>query len=188
MSWCTVWKGAPQDLMDHVRGAHKVPEEVQLYTLFPPWTVTRQVYRDSLTSHHSGISNDILLFSDIGLSLVHHYRVHKRGLPMSRFAGTICHSSSLYCPSLRFRQPRGDCLIRNVRWWGILRMSCAPHLDRLDARLLTGGQLGSWRHRDGLHLVSQYRIHWPRRGQWCLTAPSSVAGGNGRKWYGAGGD
>ena len=84
VSWCTVWKGAPQDLMDHVRGAHRVPEEIQhikLEMLFPPWTVTRQVYTDSLTSRHSGISNDILLFSDIGLSLVHHYRVHKRGLP-----------------------------------------------------------------------------------------------------------
>ena len=88
VSWCTVWKGAPQDLMDHVRGAHKVPEEVQyirLETLFPPWTVTHQVYTDSLTPRHSGISNDVLLFSDIGLSLVHHYRVHKRGLPHVAF-------------------------------------------------------------------------------------------------------
>ena len=88
VSWCTVWKGTPQDLMDHVRGAHKVPEEVlhiKLETLFPPWTVTRQVHTDSLTSRHSGISNDVLLFSDIGLSLVHHYRVHKRGLPHVAF-------------------------------------------------------------------------------------------------------
>ena len=53
VSWCTVWKGTPQDLMYHVRGAHKVPEEIQyirLETLFPPWTATRQVYTDSLTS------------------------------------------------------------------------------------------------------------------------------------------
>ena len=88
MSWCTVWKGAPQNLMDHIRGAHKVPEEVQnikLETLIPPWTVTRKVYTESLTSRHSGISNDILLFSDIGLSLAHHYRVHKRGVPHVAF-------------------------------------------------------------------------------------------------------
>ena len=88
VSWCTVWKGAPQDLMDHVRGSHRVPEEVQnikLETLIAPWTVTRQVYMDSLTSHHSGISNDILLFSDIGLLLAHHYRVHKRGVPHVAF-------------------------------------------------------------------------------------------------------
>ena len=88
VSWCTVWKGAPQDSMDHVRGSHRVPEEVQhikLEMLIPPWTVTRQVYMDSLTSRHSGISNDILLFSDIGLSLTHHYRVHKRGVPHVAF-------------------------------------------------------------------------------------------------------
>ena len=53
VSWCTVWKDTPQDLMDHVRGAHNVPGEIKkvsLEMLFPPWTVTRQVYTDSLTS------------------------------------------------------------------------------------------------------------------------------------------
>ena len=58
---------------------------VSLEKLFPPWTVTRQVYTESLTSRHSGILNDVMLFSDIGLSLVHHYRVHKRGLPHVAF-------------------------------------------------------------------------------------------------------
>ena len=58
---------------------------IKLEMLIPPWTVTRQVYMDSLTSCHSGISNDILLFSDIGLSLTHHYRVHKRGVPHVAF-------------------------------------------------------------------------------------------------------
>ena len=88
VSWCTVWKGAPQDLMDRVRGSHKVSEEVQhikLESFISPWTATRQVYMDSLTSRHSGISNDILLFSDIGLSLTHHYRVHRRGVPHVSF-------------------------------------------------------------------------------------------------------
>ena len=47
--------------------------------------LSRQVCTDSLTSRHSGISNDVLLFSDISLSLVHHYRVHKRGLPHVAF-------------------------------------------------------------------------------------------------------
>ena len=83
VSWCTVWKGAPQDLMYHVCGAHNVLREIKavsLEKLFPPWTVARQVYTESLTSRHSGISNDVMLFRDIRLSLVHHYRVHKRGL------------------------------------------------------------------------------------------------------------
>ena len=63
--WCTVWKGTHQDLMDHIRGAHNVPGEIKkvsLETLFPPWTATRQVYTESLTSRHSGISNNVLLF------------------------------------------------------------------------------------------------------------------------------
>ena len=29
LSWCTVWKGTPQDCMDHVRGAHDVPWDVK---------------------------------------------------------------------------------------------------------------------------------------------------------------
>ena len=69
--------------MDHIRGAHDVPREIKSASLekfLPPWTVTRQVWTGSLTPRHSGISTDVLLFSDIGLSLVHHYRVHKRGL------------------------------------------------------------------------------------------------------------
>ena len=44
VAWCTVWQGAQQDLMDHVRYAHRVPEEVQsvkLEKLIPLWTVTR---------------------------------------------------------------------------------------------------------------------------------------------------
>ena len=51
----------------------------------PPWTVHRQVWSDSLKAAHSGVSTDILLFSDPNLSLTHHYRVHKRGLPHITF-------------------------------------------------------------------------------------------------------
>ena len=47
----------------------------------PPWTVHRQVWSDSLKAAHSRVSTDILLFSDLNLSLPHHYRVHKRGFP-----------------------------------------------------------------------------------------------------------
>ena len=88
VSWCTVWKGTPQDCMDHVRGAHDVPWVVKWASIeqfVPPWTVQRQVWSDSLKPGHSGISTDILLFSDINLLLVHHYRIHKRGLPHITF-------------------------------------------------------------------------------------------------------
>ena len=83
VSWCTVWKGTPQDCMDHLRGTHDVPWEVKsapLEKFLPPWTVTRKVWSDSLSAQYSGISTDVLLFSDIHMSLVHHYRLHKRGL------------------------------------------------------------------------------------------------------------
>ena len=40
---------------------------------------------ESLTSRHSGISNDIQLFSDSDLSLAYHYRVHKKGVPHVEF-------------------------------------------------------------------------------------------------------
>ena len=64
-------------------GAHDVLWEVKstsLEKLVPPWTVQRQVWTDSLKACHSGVSTDVLLFSEINKSLVHHYRVHKRGL------------------------------------------------------------------------------------------------------------
>ena len=74
--------------MDHVRGAHDVPWDVKsanLEKLVPLWTVQRQVWSDSLTANNSGISTDVLLFSDMHLSLTHHYRVHKHGLPHIAF-------------------------------------------------------------------------------------------------------
>ena len=86
--WYTVWKGTPQDCMDHLRGAHDVPWEVKSASLekyLPTWTVTRQVWSDSLSAQHAGISTDVLLFSDIHMSLVHHNRIHKCGLPYIAF-------------------------------------------------------------------------------------------------------
>ena len=88
VSWCTMWKGTPQDCMDHIRGAHDVPWDIKSASLekyLPPWTVMQKVWSDSLAAQHSGILTDVLLFSDIHLSLVHHYRIHKRGLPHIAF-------------------------------------------------------------------------------------------------------
>ena len=79
------WKGTPQDCIDHVRGAHDVPwvvKSASIEQFVPPWTVRRQVWSDSLKASHS---TDVLLFSDINLSLVHHSRIHKRGLPHIAF-------------------------------------------------------------------------------------------------------
>ena len=112
VSWCTVWKGTPQDCMDHVRGAHDVPWDVKsanLEQFVPPWTVRRQVWSDSLKQRHSGISTDILLFSDINLSLVHHYRIHKRGLPHIAFRRNYMSRLRALLPS-PVAQPRDSVL------------------------------------------------------------------------------
>ena len=105
MSWCTVWKGTPQDCMDHVRGAHDVPLDIKSASLekfFPPRTVRRHIWADALKPCYSGVSTDVLLFSEIQLSLVHHYRVFRRGLPITHFARTI---SANYGCSCHRRQP-----------------------------------------------------------------------------------
>ena len=51
VSWCTVWKGTPQDCIDHVQGAHDVPWDVKSASMEQsvlPWTVQHQVWLDSL--------------------------------------------------------------------------------------------------------------------------------------------
>ena len=166
MSWCTVWKGTHQDLMDHIRGAHNVPGEIKkvsLETLFLPWTITRQVYTESLTSRHSGISNDVLLFSDIGLSLVHHYRVHRRGLPHVTFRRNYLKQLRALLPQptvlplAEGSLPARLChLRRNLLTW------CVFRLDHPVARSGDGGPSGSW-----IHLSSRYRTRWLWRGSWC---------------------
>ena len=171
VSWCTVWKGAPQDLTDHIRGAHNVPGEirnVRLEKFFPPWTVTRQVYTDSLTPRHSGISNDVLLFSDIGLSLVLHYRVYKRGLP--HIVGTTCRSCALYYRCLRSCRSRESRPMLPARLCHVrlnLLTLCVPRLDCPDARSGAGGPSGSWSRLYGMFLYSRCRTRWLRQGRWC---------------------
>ena len=68
--------------------AHDVPSDIKSASLdrfFPPCTVWRQIWADALKPCHSGVSIDILLFSEMNLSLVHHYRVFRRGLPHYAF-------------------------------------------------------------------------------------------------------
>ena len=114
VSCCTVWRGAPQDLMDHIREAHNVPGEIRkvsLETLFPPWTVTRQVYAESLTSRHSGISNDVLLFRDIGLSLSSAQEgCSTRRVSQELFGAAVRSPTAAYGPADRRRATR-RCLL-----------------------------------------------------------------------------
>ena len=86
--WCTMWKGSPQDCLEHVRNGHDVPwisKTASIEKYAPPWTVRRELWTDSLRVEHSGISTDILLFSELGLSLKQHYRVYRGGLPHAVF-------------------------------------------------------------------------------------------------------
>ena len=89
IAWCTTWKGSPQDdCLEHLRNGHDVPwisKTMSIEKYAPPWTVHRELWTDSLRVEHSGISTDILLFSELGLSLTQHYRVYRGGLPHAVF-------------------------------------------------------------------------------------------------------
>ena len=74
IAWCTTWKGSPQDCLEHVRSGHDAPwitktARFEKYT--PPWTVRRELWTDSLRVENSGISTDMLLFSEVGMALTH---------------------------------------------------------------------------------------------------------------------
>ena len=69
--------------MDHLCLAHAVPASVRTANLgkwFPPWTVTYQTWKDALNPRISGVSTDVLLFSECGHALVHYYRVFTKGI------------------------------------------------------------------------------------------------------------
>ena len=91
IAWCTTWKGSPQDCLEHVRSGHDAPwvsktASIEKYAPPPPpWTVRRQLWTDLLRIEHSGISTDMLLFSEVGMPLTQHYRVYKGGLPHAVF-------------------------------------------------------------------------------------------------------
>ena len=92
VSWCTQWNGTPQDCIDHLHLAHAVPATVKTANLgkwFPPWMVKRQTLCDALNPHISGVSTDVLLFSQCGAPLIHHYRVFGKGERTSPWVGTI---------------------------------------------------------------------------------------------------
>ena len=88
IAWCTTWKGSPQDCLEHLRNGHDAPwisKTASIEKYAPPWTVRRKLWTDSLRVEHSGISTDILLFSEVELSLTQHYRVYRGGLPHAGF-------------------------------------------------------------------------------------------------------
>ena len=56
VSWCTQWKGTPQDCVDHIRSPHAMLTSVTAANLgkwFPPWTVFLEMWCEVLKSHVS---------------------------------------------------------------------------------------------------------------------------------------
>ena len=174
---CTVWKGTPNDCMDHVRGAHDVPWDVKSASLeqfLPQGTVRRQVWSDSMKPQHSGISTDILLFSDINLSLVHHFtRSTSVSFLMSPSGRAICHSS-VHCCRCQWlslwmeccRQPR---LARDRYVRLVLRSLWESRSERPDVPIDGCDRCVWWGHRLGIFRSSHFRILRTSRGWWSST-------------------
>ena len=146
VSWCTVWKGTPQDCMDHLCGSHNVPWEVKSASLekfLPPWTVSRKVWSEVLSAQHSGISTDVLLFSGIHLSLVHHYRVHKHGLPHIAFRKNYLSQLRALLP-LPVGLPPARVVSPDSSGSGLLCLDDSPELLRGPTRMT---RRAHWRRR-----------------------------------------
>ena len=118
IAWCTTWKGSPQDCLEHLRNGHDVAwisETASIEKYAPPWTVRRELWTDSLRVEHSGISTDILLFSELGLSLTQHTGCTEAGCPTPCSAQTTLRDSGLFChhrdvregSQRRHRKPNG---------------------------------------------------------------------------------
>ena len=90
IAWCTTWKGSPQDCLEHVRSGHDAPgwRKRPVLRSMPPRGRSHDSYGwipADRTPFFSGISTDMLLFSEVGMPLTQHYRVYKGGLPHAVF-------------------------------------------------------------------------------------------------------
>ena len=108
-------------------GSVVVHHVASLEHFLPPWTVIRRVWSDSLKSQHSGISTDVLLFSDIHLSLVHHYRIHKHGLPHVTFWRNYLSQLGALLP-LQVAQPADGVVSPDSSGSGSLRSAESPEV------------------------------------------------------------
>ena len=68
VTWCTVWRGTPQDSIDHTRNIPAIVKASNLARWFPLWTVSHEQWTLIMRSSVSGI--DDLLFSRIGVPAV----------------------------------------------------------------------------------------------------------------------
>ena len=169
VSWCTVWKGTPQDCVDHIHGAHDVPWEIKSASLekyLPPWTVTRQVWSDSLTSQHSASRLMCCYSATLACRLSITTGSTSEVSHTLLFVGTTCHSCTLCCRCWRSCRPWGCRPTPPARVRCVRRDPRTPWLVRLgrpDAQSGAGDQSGSWSHPCRTFQASRFRILWRRR-------------------------
>ena len=73
------------------------------WIVFPPWTVTRDVWHDALRPDVSGVAVDALLFHEAGSRLVHRYRVYRDPFPhpalrdgdIPRLLSSVCRAMAI---------------------------------------------------------------------------------------------
>ena len=109
VSWCTIWKGTPQDCMDHLRLAHAVPASMK--------TWENGFHHGRFKRRISGVSTDVLLFSECDAPLIHHYRMFAKGI--SHISLRRSYVTKLQTPrSIRQRDPDDEsphCKARRAR-------------------------------------------------------------------------
>ena len=96
------------------------------------------------------ILTDVLLFSDIGLSLVHHYRVHKRGLPHIAFGRNYMSQLHALLPLPMVLPTAG----------------VSPDSPN-SSSMCTAGSPDAVVASPRTFQSSRFRIRWLRRGRWC---------------------
>ena len=75
--------------MDHLRRTHdEMSHAVKGANYFPPLKATREKWTDMTRLAISGVAIDLLLFSRIGLPLLHRYRIISRAGTHAAFRGT----------------------------------------------------------------------------------------------------
>ena len=160
VSRCTIWKGTPQDCIDHMRLAHAVPASVKVSNLgrwVPPWTFSRNIWRKALRLTISGVSTDALLLSRYGIPFVHRYRFFSR-------YGTHISLRGIYTTRLRDFLEQADAESQTLRNRELV--------SSLASRMSLEGPRGT--HRRELEEMSP-RCKFRRALSPCLTSTSATA-------------
>ena len=153
--------------MDHIREGHNVPGEIRkvsLEMLFPPWTVTRQLYAESLTAQHFRHFERYTTVQRGGIFASSSLSRAQSG-PASCYVSWEVFGAAACSPTGRQRvgHPALPVLLCRPRQAG--RMVSVLRLGHMD---VAGGKERSWirLHRSRLGLRSRTR-GW-RQGPWCL--------------------